>query len=396
MSKTAQAIATIGQRHPAPGSQATQIEQSRAVAEVQSMVVVAKSNPRSEGQCRLAMQASCGQQRLADKAFFKYSRGGGTITGPSIHLAVDMARCWGNVDYGVKELARDDFAGHSEMQAYAWDLQTNTRAATTFIVPHKRDTKGGGTVLTDMRDIYENNANNGARRLREMIFRVLPPWFVEEAKDICMQTLAEGDGRNPAEQKKAMMAAFEKIGVSVGRLEAKIGSKAGLWTPVDLAGLRVSYGSLSRGEVSADEEFPVVAREATEAAIKATPGAAQVAGAIDLGPEPARQRFETVAGRFVADNKPEPLYPVVTESGEVVANVYADSWLADLTRHMEASTQPAAVLEANRATAAAVMADEYTPADDRTKLMEMYAPPAQPAADADDSPGDRLSKGGKR
>jgi hypothetical protein len=57
-------------------------------------------------------------------------------------------------------------------------------------------------VLVDMRDIYENNANNGARRLREAIFAILPAWFKEEAKELCSKTL-EGGGDKPLAQRIA-------------------------------------------------------------------------------------------------------------------------------------------------------------------------------------------------
>jgi hypothetical protein len=249
-----------------PASQATHIEQSRAVAEVQAMVVVAKHTPRSEASALNKILESCGQMRLAEKAFFKFPRGGQTVSGSSIHLACELARCWGNVDYGVKELDRNDDDGMSEMMAFAWDLETNTRAETTFIVPHKRDKKGGAEALTDMRDIYENNANNAARRLREMIFRVIPPYIKSQAEDACRTTLERGDSEVPIAQRiAATLKAFAEIGISRERIEAKAGMSADALTPVDLANLRVSYQSIKRQEVTAEEEFPTVTAHALAA-----------------------------------------------------------------------------------------------------------------------------------
>ena len=49
------------------------------------------------------------------------------------------ARCFGNLDYGIKELERSDALGRSEMLAFAWDIENNVRAELSFIVPHKRD-----------------------------------------------------------------------------------------------------------------------------------------------------------------------------------------------------------------------------------------------------------------
>jgi hypothetical protein len=163
--------------------QATAIEQSRAAAEVYASVLAAKQCPRDEQYAIRSMQQACQMTELAERAFFRFSRGGSQVTGATVHLARELARCWGNVDYGVSELRRDDDDGESEMKAYAWDLETNSRSSHTFIVKHVRDKRGGPERLTDMRDIYENNANNGARRVREAIFAVLPLWLNEQAQE---------------------------------------------------------------------------------------------------------------------------------------------------------------------------------------------------------------------
>lgn len=248
-------IAQPAVQHPNV-SQATAIEQSRAVAEVQASVLVAQQNRRNKAYAVQEMREACAQHSVADRAFFRFPRADGTVSGPSIHLARELARCWGNIQFGVTELRRDDDKGESEMQAYAWDLETNARNATTFIVPHKRDTKRGIKQLTDMRDIYENNANNGARRLREAIFSVLPGWFIEEAQVLCRETL-NGGGSVPLPQRVAnSVAAFEKIGVTREQLEAKIGRPSGEWTEHDVTELGITYSSLKAGEVSRDEEFP--------------------------------------------------------------------------------------------------------------------------------------------
>jgi hypothetical protein len=243
---------------PTPGflGQATAIEQSRAVAEVQAAIVVAQQCPRNIQAALADMRDSCRQMRLAERAFYRYSRAGSTISGASVHLARELARCWGNVQYGIAELRRDDAGGFSEMQAYAWDVQTNTRSAQIFIVPHKRDTKQGVKSLVDMRDVYENNANNGARRLRAAIFSILPPWFVEEAEELCNKTLAEGGGKPLPQRIADAVKAFDGMGIAAERIEQKLGKPSAKWTDYDVAQLLVTYKSLQRGEVTVDEEFP--------------------------------------------------------------------------------------------------------------------------------------------
>lgn len=243
---------------PAPGrvGQGTAVEQSRAVAQVQAAVLVAQANPRSLSVARTEMQQSCGMMALAERAFYRFSRGGSTVQGPTVHLARELARCWGNLDYGIVELRRDDDYGQSEMLAFAWDLQTNARSSNTFIVPHLRDKRSGPERLVDARDIYENNANMGARRLREAIYSILPPWFVEEARDLCGATLRKGDGREIEDRIAGAIRAFEAIGVTAGRLEQKLGRPSDRWTVHDIAQLLVTHRSIERGEVAIDEEFP--------------------------------------------------------------------------------------------------------------------------------------------
>jgi hypothetical protein len=248
---------------PVPGfvGQATAIEQSRAVAEVQAAIVVAQQCPRDMRTAVGEMEQSCRQPGLAQRAFFSYPRGGQTVTGASVHLARELARCFGNIQYGIAELRRDDEAGLSEMQAYAWDVQTNTRSTQIFVVPHRRDRKdkrSGKNVsdpLLDLRDIYENNANMGARRLRAAIFSILPAWFTDQAEQICHDTMSGKSGEDLAASIEKAVTAFGRRGVSVKQLEEKIGRPRAGWTGEDFAQLDILFASIKRGELSLDEAF---------------------------------------------------------------------------------------------------------------------------------------------
>jgi hypothetical protein len=236
-------------------SQATMVEQSRAVAEVQAAVIAAMKSPRDAQAAMREMREVCRIPALADRAFFRFNRGG-QVSGETVHLARELARIWGNITFGLVELSRDEKGGHSEMMAFAWDLQTNARAQTTFIVPHVRDTKGGAKALTDVRDIYENNANMGARRLREQIFAVLPVWFREEAAQLCQQTLEDGGGKPLVQRIADCEAAFAGIGITRAQMEKRQGRAATAWTAQDVAALGVVFQSIRRGEVAAADEFP--------------------------------------------------------------------------------------------------------------------------------------------
>ena len=263
------ALDRIGARSPAPAasgvSQATAVEQARAVAEVQAAVYVAQANPRDIERAVAEMRDSCGRMALAQRAFYTVPKRGHD---KSVHLARELIRIWGNSDFGVRELHRDDAAGHSEVLAYAWDQQNNSRASRSFQNPHARMKDGKRQALTDLHDIYLSNQNIGARAVRECIFQILPDWFVEEAADLCRQTLERGDGKPLADRIKDMVGAFDKLGVSVDRLESKIGRKRGQWTGADLADAGVAYTSITRDGIAADDLFPPRRVTAAEVATK--------------------------------------------------------------------------------------------------------------------------------
>lgn len=263
---------------PARVGQGTAIEQSRAVAEVQAAAFLAQQFPRNVQSAIAEMQQMCKRMGLAEKAFYRYPKGGQTVTGKSVHLARELARCWGHIHHGLMEMRRDDDFGQSEMQAWAWDVQTNNRSSHTFISPHRRDKRGGPEKLTDLRDIYENNANQGARRVREAIFAVLPDWFVDEAADLCQQTLAHGGGKPLPQRIADAVRLFEGRGVVLDQLETKVGRPSGKWTEHDVAQLGITWQSLQRGEVTVEQEFPaprVTADEITGAAPAGESGGAQ-------------------------------------------------------------------------------------------------------------------------
>jgi hypothetical protein len=283
---------------PARVGQATSIEQSRAMAEVQAAVLVAQSRPRDLQTALAEMRQSCAIDKLANRAFFSYKRAGSTVTGPTVYLARELLRCWGNAQAGLIELSRDPIGGQSEMMAYAWDLQTNARVSTTFVVPHARDKDSTVVDLTSLRDVYENNANQGSRRLREMIFSILPPWFVEEAKDICTKTIKDGGGVPLPQRISKMITSFATLDVTEDDIARRLDKPSQKWTEHDVARLVVVFQSIQRGELDRDEEFPPPEAEAVTAAELTGSGRAK---------QQQRRRAEPPPAQSAPDPTAEPL-----------------------------------------------------------------------------------------
>lgn len=259
-------------------SQATQVEQARAIAEVQAAVLVAHERPRVLSASIEAMMEACRTPGMAERSFFSFPRAGQTVTGASVHLARELARCWGNIAYGVKELSRNDAKGESELLAFAIDLETNTRNETTFIVPHARDTKQGRKALTELRDVYESNANQGARRVRECIFAVLPKYITDMAEEECRKTLENG-GDEPLPQRRVKMVAYaESMNVTRAMIEKREGTKIDDLTAAQLANLKILFRSLKNGEISRDEAFPETPAADVTQRLAAKEAQQQVAG----------------------------------------------------------------------------------------------------------------------
>lgn len=233
------------------------VESHRAIAEAQGKLVIAKRFPRDEFQAFADMKKACQRPGLASKAFYSYPRGGETISGPTIRLAEELARCWRNIEYGIKELSQDN--GKSEMQAFAWDLEANTMSVQNFTNPHAREVKSKGQTtikqLTSLRDIYENNANMAGRRLRARILAVLPADFVEEAIAECKKTLAGKNDTPLADRVRNMIVQFEKLGVSREMIEKRLKRSVDTMNATDLTDYVGIFNSLKDGQTKISDWF---------------------------------------------------------------------------------------------------------------------------------------------
>ena len=183
---------------------------------------------------------------MAAKAFYSFPRGGQTVEGPTIRFAEELARCWGNIDYGIKELSQDD--GKSEMQAYAWDLETNAQSVQNFTNPHQREQGKKMVTLTSQRDIYENNANMATRRLRSRILAILPAWFVEDAIAECKKTLSGQNDTPLIDRVKKMVVQFAKLGVTQEMIEKRLKRKIDTMTSDDFVEYVGIYNAVKGGE----------------------------------------------------------------------------------------------------------------------------------------------------
>lgn len=228
---------------------------SRQAQEVQAAMVVAKKFPRDEYAAIEKIRRTCQRSTLAEQAIYSYPRGKENVSGPSVRLAEALAQTWGNIDYGVIELEQKD--GASEMMAYAWDLETNTRVTKIFTVEHKRDTKRGSYQLTDSRDIYEATANFGARRMRACILGVIPGDVVDMAVSECKETQKKSYGELPSQEKiNKIEKLFKKdFGVTKTQLEKYAGMNMASFGADECTNLWGVYTALKNGQAKPEDYF---------------------------------------------------------------------------------------------------------------------------------------------
>ena len=232
-----------------------EVEKTRALQEVQAAIFMARQFPRDEFRAQKKIMEAAKRLSMAEKAIYCFPRGGQQVKGASIRTAETIAKYWGNLSYGIKELSQNQSDHTSEMMAYCWDLESNVRVERIFKVRHIRDTKGGGKLLTDQRDIYEKTANDGARRLRAAILEVLPADIVEDFLQACEKTM-EGSSDKPLKERiSAMLKAFEDFGVTQEMIEQRIGTRAENFVVKNVVDLGSIYNSIKNNFAPVEQYF---------------------------------------------------------------------------------------------------------------------------------------------
>lgn len=231
--------------------------EQRAIAEVQAAVMMAKRFPRDPVAAMDKIMNAFARPTLAAVSQYQYAKGGSDVSGPSIRAAEAIAQQWGNIDFGFRELSRGvgaDGRAFSEVEAYAWDMETMTRKPLQFIVPHWRDTRNGGYALKEEREIYELVANMAQRRVRACLLSIIPGDVTEAAMkqaDVTLKTTADCS----AEAMANMIEAFAAFGVTKDQIEARIQRRVDAIQPAQVVSLKKIYVSLRDGMSTAAEWF---------------------------------------------------------------------------------------------------------------------------------------------
>lgn len=228
-----------------------EIESQRAIAEAQGKQLLARKFPRSMTQAMADFMEACKIPEFAAVAFYAVPNRG---SGPSIRFAEEAARCYGNFEFGHRELSRDK--GRSVIEVYAWDTEKGNHSVRQLTVEHVVDTKSGPKVLRDQADIDNRIANVASKQMRGRILALLPKGVVMAGQEACKRTLAGANDKPISQRINDMVQAFGRFGVQLAHLEAKLGHKLDTTTVDELADLVGIYNALKEG-AKASEYFEV-------------------------------------------------------------------------------------------------------------------------------------------
>jgi hypothetical protein len=237
-------------------------ETMKGIAEVQAAVMLAKRFPRDQFTAFNKIMEACQRKNLAENAVYAYPRGGKAISGPSIRLAEAMAREWGNIDSGIRELSRDK--NKSVCEAFAWDLETNARFTRIFEIPHERHTREGSYKLTDPRDIYENVANQGARRLRACILQAIPGDITDSAVAKCKETVTKKSGEPLVDRMRKMANTFATYGITQAHIEKRLKHALESVNEEEIFDLITVYNAIKDNHAKRSDYFDIAETEPTE------------------------------------------------------------------------------------------------------------------------------------
>lgn len=238
---------------------------ARDEAELKGAIVMAKKFPRDENASYNKLMKSCERPAFAEAATYQFPRGGQQISGPSVNLAREAARCWGNVRYGLIIVTDSEEEVH--IRGAAFDLETNNAVAMEDKFKKLVYRRDGGWQKPDERDLRELINRRGAICVRNALLQILPPDVVDDAVSkagLTLQQAAKGQLKQDRTKTiRSLLAAFDMLGVSKEMIEATLKHPVDIINEEELAKLRGIYASIADGNTSRDKHFEIPATKST-------------------------------------------------------------------------------------------------------------------------------------
>jgi len=294
---------TALERHTAPSDEISPTRASaEAVADIQSAIIVSRKFPRNEETAYQKLMHACERTNFAEDAMYAFPRFSAeegkkvTITGPSVNLAREAARVWGNIRWGLVIVADSDET--RTIEGWGYDLEANTRVSQEDTFNKTVYTRKDGWRPANERDLRELTARRGAFLVRNSLLQLVPKDFISDAMDQVEKTLASKARQDPDAQKKAVISAFDRIGVPADQLESYLGHALATLSPEEIAKLRSVYKSIEDGNSTWAEYLTPRPGEAKVNGQEKPKGPAPVSSTNErpLAPAPAVAAAQATAG----------------------------------------------------------------------------------------------------
>jgi hypothetical protein len=235
--------------------------------------------------------------------FYRYpvkSKDGGQswIEGPSIKLANDVARIFGN---NVNEIREIDVGDAWVFYARFTDIETGFSMERAY-----RQRKSQGSIKTKdaERQLDISYQIGQSKSIRNCIVNALQI-YADHAFELARNSLVDKIGRDLDAYRKRVIEGLAKVPVALNRVERTIGRASKDWLAPDVARVIAMMKSIADGMATVEEVFPAI--EATQPpAAPARPPAATPAGHVQ---PPSDEAGASTAIEHDGDDsqvKPEP------------------------------------------------------------------------------------------
>ena len=302
-------------------------------AETDVAISTAKAFPRSVARFRQdAMTMATIDAEVAASCFYRLSRGGKTIEGPSVRLAEIVASAWGNLKFGARIVSEDD--RYVVAQGVAHDLEKNVQ--NTVEVRRRITNKDGMKYSDDMIAVTCNAACSIA--LRNAIFKTIPFTYAKTIFEQAKKT-AIGDVKTVGLRRQQMVEAFGKMGVTLEMVLTLVGKVSiedvGLGEIETLVGV---FTAIKEGDTTIEEQFPDSEEEALspeEAALRKDSKKKRAALNKALFPCQTREAHALALKAFYSESKASPTAMTYTREGETYLSL-SDEHLGRITSREKA------------------------------------------------------------
>lgn len=178
------------------------------------------------------------------------------VEGPSIKLALQLVRRYGNAAADVRHIEENE--DEVKLMAVFLDYETNVRLSKSYTVSKWQRRRNGQTVRLDSQRLSAHIQANGSKALRNIILDSLPEELVHQAYKK-VRALAERKAKkeihDPKKWAEDTVKAFAVMKVPKEALVAYFGHDLDACSQEEVTKLRGIYNAIKDGHTTAAEVF---------------------------------------------------------------------------------------------------------------------------------------------